>query len=81
MPLVVWGPSVESGREALPVSVVDIPPTILDAVGVSAESNPLSRSLWPRLTKRKRLDPRPLVAEGTLYGPERRAIIEWRRKL
>ena len=81
VPLVVWGPSVEGGREALPVSVIDIPPTILDAVGASGESNPLARSLWPRLTKRKRLDPRPLVAEGTLYGPERRAIIEWPRKL
>jgi arylsulfatase A-like enzyme len=81
VPMVVWGPSVEGGREALPVSVIDIPPTILDAVGVSAESNPLSRSLWPRLSERQRLDPRPLVAEGTLYGPERRAIIEWPRKL
>jgi arylsulfatase A-like enzyme len=81
VPLVVWGPAVESGREALPVSVIDIPPTILEAVGVSGESNPLSRSLWPRLTRRKRLDPRPLVAEGTLYGPERKAIIEWPHKL
>jgi len=81
VPLVVWGPSVESGREALPVSVIDIAPTILDAVGVSGEPNPLSRSLWPRLTRRKRLDPRPLVAEGTLYGPERKAIIEWPHKL
>jgi arylsulfatase A-like enzyme len=81
VPLVVWGPSVESGREALPVSVIDIPPTILDAVGVSGASNPFSRSLWPRLASGDRLDPRPLVAEGTLYGPERRAIIEWPRKL
>ncbi|MGB3562196.1 MAG: sulfatase [Thermoanaerobaculia bacterium] len=81
VPLVVWGPAVESGREALPVSVIDIPPTVLEAVGVSGESNPLSRSLWSRLTRRDRLEPRPLVAEGVLYGSERKTIIEWPRKL
>jgi choline-sulfatase len=81
VPLVVWGPSVRSGREAMPVSVIDISPTILEAVGVSGESGFLSRSVWSRLTAGDRLSPRPLVAEGILYGSERKAIIEWPLKL
>jgi arylsulfatase A-like enzyme len=81
VPLIVWGPGIEPRRESGPVSVIDIAPTILDAMAIEP-SVPLSGiSLWPNLLRRRGLPSRALVAEGTLYGPERQAIVRWPFKL
>jgi len=89
VPLIVWGPAVEPGREAMPVSLLDVMPTVLHAAGVgdpndTSEDSPLrglpgvslldsARGSWPRQ--------RVLVAERQLYGPEVKTIVRWPYKL
>ena len=80
VPLVIWGPAVTPGRLATPVSLVDLFSTVLDAVGVEREGIP-GRSLGPLLAAGGSDRGAPLVAEGTLYGPERRALVRWPYKL
>jgi arylsulfatase A-like enzyme len=63
------------------VSLVDVMPTILDACGIAAPDQTDGASLWPLLTAGDRLAKRPLIAENSLYGDPRRAIIEWPYKL
>lgn len=87
VPLVMGGPGVQPGRHAEPVSLVDISATILDGLGIEkdeVEENALRSSgisLWPVLTKGETVPSRFLTVEGTLYGPERRAAIQWPLKL
>ena len=104
VPFMAWGPRIEPGRYELPVTTLDIFPTLLEAAGFplpndkkcarAAQRGRHRRgcsagvSLWPVLTK----GPRPpgassisfdrfLVAEGTLYGTEKKAAIAWPWKI
>jgi choline-sulfatase len=81
VPLAVWGPGVRPGRIDAPVSLVDVLPTLLDALGLPPLAGLDGASLWPLLARREALLERPIVAEGTLYGPERRALVRWPWKL
>ena len=87
VPLVIGGPGVRPARHAEPVSIVDIPLTILDALGVergdplSGLSDSTGLSLWPVVTQGEVVPSRLLSAEGTLYGSEQRAAIQWPLKL
>jgi len=87
VPLVIGGPGVQRRRHADPVSLVDVPATILDGLGIekdNGEENALRSSgisLWPVLARGETIPRRFLTAEGTLYGPERRAAIQWPLKL
>jgi choline-sulfatase len=82
VPFVVWGHGVRAGRHAEPVSQVDVLPTVLDAVGLTAPEGLDGASLWPLLTGRGELAAaRQLVAENSLYGDQRRAVVEWPWKL
>lgn len=82
VPLIVWGPGVSVARHGDPVSLVDLPRTLLDGVGVDGWKDSAGQSLWPVLgAERTAPDVRLLIAEGTLYGPERRAAIRWPLKL
>jgi arylsulfatase A-like enzyme len=81
VPLIVWGEQISPGRSARPVSQVDLMPTVLDAIGIPHAEFPVARSLWPHLTARDSLPVRPLIAEATMYGPERWSILEWPLKL
>lgn len=81
VPLVVWGPGVASGREPTPVSVTDIAPTILEAVGVEPPDEMSGVSLWPFLAAGEQMPRQPVIVEATRYGPERKAIIHWPYKL
>jgi arylsulfatase A-like enzyme len=82
VPFVVWGAHVRAKRFEEPVSHVDVLPTVLDALGVAPPDGVDGRSLWPLLTARGKLDgERELLAENSLYGNQRRAIIEWPYKL
>ena len=50
VPLVVWGPGIEPGREPTPVSLVDIAPTVLDGMGVaSRRCRSMASPSWPTL--------------------------------
>jgi arylsulfatase A-like enzyme len=82
VPLLIWGPHVRAARHREPVSQVDVLPTILDALGVAPPADLDGVSLWPLLTGRGKLaGGRELVAENSLYGDQRRAIVEWPYKL
>lgn len=88
VPLMVWGPGVEPGRYQLPVSLVDIMPTLLDIAGSHVEADFQGDTLWPvlvegpasRTASALRFD-RPLFAERVLYGDEKKALIRWPWKL
>ena len=84
VPLIVWGPGIRPGRHLAPVSLVDLFPTLLEAVGLPAVDDVAGLSLWPLLTG----GPQPpdsspipfdrlLIAERTLYGEEKKAAIRW----
>lgn len=81
LPLVFWGAGIAAGDEPAPVSLVDLAPTILEAVGAEPIDASDGTSLWANLTGGSALAPRPLFVEGTLYGPEQRAVIRWPHKL
>ncbi|MBI3819763.1 MAG: sulfatase [Planctomycetes bacterium] len=78
VPLVVAGPGVKAGaRIKTPVSLIDLSPTLLDAVGMGPQVGgfTLGRSLLASFdgTEPER---RPVYAQQSLYGHKRRAIID-----
>ncbi len=77
VPLILWVPHGKSGRNTVPVSLVDLEPTILDAMGLP-DSTPGPGQPLLSLRGDER---RTLVAERTLYGPDRSAAIRWPHKL
>jgi arylsulfatase A-like enzyme len=88
VPLLVWGPGIVAGRHQLPVSLVDVMPTLLEAAGLAAEPGLEGVSLWQALiegaaTAHASAVPfdRPLFAERPLYGDEKKAVIRWPWKL
>jgi len=88
VPLLVWGPALTPGRYQLPVSLVDLMPTLLDMAGAPPPANLQGVSIWralregpaSRSASAVRFD-RPLLAEGMLYGDEKKALIRWPWKL
>jgi arylsulfatase A-like enzyme len=82
VPLIVWGPGVEPGRDATPVSIADIAPTLLEAFRISPGQALYGQSLWPCLSGQDAASaPRMLLAEGTLYGEEQKMAIRWPYKV
>jgi arylsulfatase A-like enzyme len=81
VPLLFWGPGVAPARHQEPVSLVDLPETLLAGLGVAGFDSAAGQSLWRSLSAGAPLPDRLLTAEGTLYGPEARAAIRWPLKL
>lgn len=94
VPFLVWAPGVEPGRRRVPVSVADVGPTALEAVGLeptatqSAATPPagdrpgaFGRSLWPALLAGEEPPNRLLVVHGTLYGRPLEGAVLWPYKL
>ncbi len=81
VPLVVWAPGVAARREKAAVSLADVAPTLLEAQAVNAARGLDGASLWPLITRAQALQPRALLAEGTLHLPERRALLRFPLKL
>jgi len=77
IPLVIWGPGVEPRRVAAPVSLVDLDPTLRELIGLPADPESDGVSLAAALRGSAAPEPRTLLAQGTLYGPERRACLRW----
>jgi len=81
VPLIVWGPGVQPGRIETPVSLIDLTPTVLDALGAVPIGESPGVSLWPLLTRGAGLPQRTLFAERTRYGPDRAAALQWPYKV
>ncbi len=81
VPLLVWGPGVEPGRRVEPVSLIDVFPTVLDALGLPAPDGLPGRSLKALLAGGAGPADRTLIAERTLYGAHRESAIAWPYKL
>jgi arylsulfatase A-like enzyme len=81
VPLLFWGPGVRPGRIETPVSLVDVLPTLLEALGLEPLPDLAGRSLWGLLGGGPDPAERALVAEGTLHGPDRKALVRWPWKL
>jgi len=91
VPLLIRGPGVTPRRYEKPVSVIDLMPTILDAVGFQGDETDdgaeLEReslaglSLWPALRDGRDLADRRLLAESMLYGKPQEALIDWPLKV
>jgi len=81
VPVVAWGGAVEARRLDAPFTLADLAATLAGAAGL--EPHELGgRSWWPALTGGRPPRPRrPLIAEGILYGAERKAIVRWPAKL
>ncbi|HEY5659084.1 MAG TPA: sulfatase [Myxococcota bacterium] len=81
VPMIVWGPGIPPQRIAEPVSIADVFPTALEALGLPAVEALASRSLWGVLTRGEAPPVQDLIAEGNLYGPEHKSLIRWPHKL
>jgi len=81
VPLVVWGPGVRAGSVETPVSLADLTPTVLEAAGFAVPKQVAGSSLWPNLHAGAPVRRRALFAEGSLYGPYRRALLLWPLKV
>jgi choline-sulfatase len=77
VPLVFWGAGVRPGREATPVSLVDVAPTLLEAAGLPRPDGVAGISLWPNLHDGAALPERTLRFEDVLYGEDRRGALRW----
>jgi arylsulfatase A-like enzyme len=81
VPLMIWGPGVRSGRVESPVSLLDLKPTILDAMGIEVDESLEGVSLWDSLQTGARQKHRELLAQNVLWGREHQAIVSWPYKL
>jgi arylsulfatase A-like enzyme len=81
VPLLFVGAGVRPGRESQVVSLVDVAPTLLDAAGLPALPAGDGISLWPNLAQGEPLPTRTVIAEGILFGPERKIALRWPFKL
>jgi choline-sulfatase len=81
VPLIVWGRGVRPGRIAAPVSVIDIAPTVLDALGIAVPPTMDGGSLWPAIARGASVPSHTLYAECTGLEPERKTVIRWPHKL
>ena len=81
VPLVVVGPGVQATRVAEPVSITDVLPTLLEALGLPAEHGLDGRSLWGVLSRGEAAPKRDFVGEATLYGSEKKTLLRWPHKL
>ncbi len=77
VPLVFWGAGVTPGRERAPVSLVDVAPTLLEAVGLPVPERLDGLSLWPNLSAGEPLPERTIGFEDVLYGGELRGAVRW----
>ena len=81
VPLIIWGPGVRAGREASPVSLADVTPTLLEWIGVSQPAALDGVSLWPNLTTGATIASRTLMAEGRIYGRAESTMLRWPLKV
>ncbi|NNL65048.1 MAG: sulfatase [Myxococcales bacterium] len=80
VPLLFWGGALVPGRRDTPVSIADLPATLLDAVGLDPPEAGVS--LWPLLAGQGPPQaPRTLLAENPGSDDDAVAAIDWPYKL
>ena len=81
VPLVIWAPGVPAARVEAPVSIADLLPTVLAALELEPEPEIFGRSLWAAIAGAEPVGPRVSIAENTLKGRQRKALVRWPHKL
>lgn len=81
VPLVMWAPGVGGSRVTQAVSIADVLPTALEALALPAQTGLFGQSLWGALRGGELPGARVLIAENTLKGKERKALLRWPHKL
>jgi arylsulfatase len=81
VPLVMWGPGIEPGRDHTPVSLSDVMPTILEALELESPALIDGRSIWGTTRGEPTGAVPALFAESLLDSPETKVIIRWPHKL
>lgn len=76
VPLVMWGPRVQPGRTAVPASLADVGPTVLEAIGVDDAPDTVGLSLWSHAVARTPLPARRILAQGTYDVPQALAVVD-----
>jgi arylsulfatase A-like enzyme len=74
IPLAMWGPGVVASRNQAMVSLLDVMPTALDALGISIPAGLQGESLWTLARGTGSLPKRVLFAEATTNSRERAVI-------
>ena len=81
VPLIVWGAGVNPGRDATPVSLVDIAPTVLDWLDLVSPVPFDGLSLLPTVSASVPVPDRPLYAGGVHRSTPQSAVMRWPHKL
>ena len=81
VPLILWGAGVNPGRDATPVSLVDIAPTVLDWLDLVSPVPFDGLSLLPTVSASVPVPDRPLYAEGVRRRTPQSGVMRWPQKL
>lgn len=81
VPWMMWGPEITAGRIERPVSLVDLAPTVIEALGLEQPARMDGQSLWPAVKAGREPEARPIAAQWNLYGADRSALVDWPYKL
>lgn len=84
VPLMIWHPRLEGGRTALPASLVDIAPSVMDWLGLDVSGIDFDgESLGPLIESESENAARALYSTGISFGPEQLAVVrgDWKRVL
>ena len=77
VPLLVWGPGVVPRRIPEPVSLLDVPATILEGLGVDTFTALPGVSLLAALVGETPPTSRTFIAEAPKYGVDQHAVLQW----
>jgi choline-sulfatase len=81
VPLMLMGRGVEPGRHDVPVSIIDVAPTLLEAAGMDRPQGMEGFSLWGAASGTSPPPERLIYAERRGSLPERKVVIRWPYKL
>ena len=81
VPLIFWGAGVNPGRDATPVSLVDIAPTVLDWLDLESPVPFDGLSLLPTVSASVPVPDRPLYAGGVTRSTPQSGVMRWPQKL
>ena len=81
VPLILWGARVNPGRDATPVSLVDIAPKVLDWLDLVSPVPFDGLSLLPTVSASVPVPDRPLYAESMRRSTPQSGVMRWPQKL